>query len=629
MKKVLKRITALVLVLAMAFVFVPSEIAGKAYADVPEMPVNFDKSVGDVWWEAYPEAYCYDLYINDVFYMAFEKWDYDDAGLFSFWADGAINEMVADGDLPSATSYELALFALSEEYDELASWSDVYDFTPTLDNIENLRPEYGTLYWDTYPDASYFYVGINSAGDDEWIYLEGNPNSFELETYMDSYGYETGHYTIRVEAFNEYGYIEAVGVIPNYEYTAPEYGEIKNVKISEAGIMTWDPVEGVGAYYVGVDNQYWDAVAGTTYDLHAMLDSVISNGIVENRGNHTIAIETDNPKKIYRWEGKHKYFYNNVEADTVFRYFGSTRFETSLKVAQAYKDKTGYDKLNSVILAYGYNYADALAGSYLSSVMNGPIILVDGVQSHIDAVQKFIKENLNSDGTVYMLGGSAVVPDKAVAGLSGYNIDRLWGSDRYETNLEILKEGDLRSWWPSDELIVCSGASFADSLSAAATGARILLVKGNSLNQNQMDYLNTIAQERDGLIITVVGGEGAVSKAIFNQLTNYGLVDRVGGMDRYETSRMLAEYYFGPVSSAVLAYGANFPDGLCGGSLAKAMGAPLILTANGRTQQATAYVKNSQHIMYGAILGGPTLISDASAKAIFDVSPNSNVVVVK
>ena len=42
----------------------------------------------------------------------------------------------------------------------------------------------------------------------------------------------------------------------------------------------------------------------------------------------------------------------------------------------------------------------------------------------------------------------------------------------------------------------------------------------------------------------------------------------------------------------------NIPDGLCGGSLAKAM-------------------------------GGPALISDAAAKAIFHVNPNSNVVLVK
>ena len=66
----------------------------------------------------------------------------------------------------------------------------------------------------------------------------------------------------------------------------------------------------------------------------------------------------------------------------------------------------------------------------------------------------------------------------------------------------------------------------------------------------------------------------------------------------------------------MLAYGANFPDGLCGGSLANAMGGPLILTGNGKTDAAVKYAKENG-IEVGAVLGGPTLISDQSVDAIF------------
>jgi hypothetical protein len=46
------------------------------------------------------------------------------------------------------------------------------------------------------------------------------------------------------------------------------------------------------------------------------------------------------------------------------------------------------------------------------------------------------------------------------------------------------------------------------------------------------------------------------------------------------------------------------------------MNGPLILTANNRTQAATAYVYRTD-IKDVKVLGGPALISDASVKLIF------------
>jgi hypothetical protein len=78
----------------------------------------------------------------------------------------------------------------------------------------------------------------------------------------------------------------------------------------------------------------------------------------------------------------------------------------------------------------------------------------------------------------------------------------------------------------------------------------------------------------------------------------------------------VAKKFFLTPESCVLAYGMDFPDGLCGGALAHAMNGPLILTANNRTQAATAYVYRTD-IKDVKVLGGPALISDASVKLIF------------
>ena len=297
----------------------------------------------------------------------------------------------------------------------------------------------------------------------------------------------------------------------------------------------------------------------------------------------------------------------------VKRFYGDTRFETSLKVADEFKRQREIQTFDSVILAYGRNYADALAGSYLSCAADAPILLVDDRQDHIDAVQAYIKENVDPAGTVYLLGGTAVVPEKAVEGLDGYEIKRLWGKDRYETDLAILTEAaQFAGEGSGTEILVCSGLGFADSLSAAAVGKPILLVKG-SLTDGQEAYLSSL---KGDLTFYVIGGTGAVSDAVMKEIGAYGSTERIAGSNRYETSVNVAKKFFEWPSTCVLAYGQDFPDGLCGGSLAYSMGGPLILTADGKTTSAKQYAAGVR-INTAAVLGGPALISDASYKAVF------------
>ena len=305
------------------------------------------------------------------------------------------------------------------------------------------------------------------------------------------------------------------------------------------------------------------------------------------------------------------------EIDTVTRIFGPTRYETAIKAADAYKTQLGLDKFDNVIIACGTNYADALAGSYLSSVKKAPILLVRNTSGEIKLVQDYIKANLKSGGTIYMLGGSAVVPDASVSGLNGYTVKRLWGSDRYATNIAILKEAGITG----DEILVASGTGFADSLSASATGKPILLVK-NVIQPSQKAYVESLK----GRKFYIIGGTGAVNADLETYFKGLGTVTRLGGSTRYETSVNVAKTFFPDPTGAVLAYGQNFPDGLCGGSLANAMGGPLILAANGKEKAAAEYSKAAD-IRGGAVLGGHTLIKDATVRMIFQMGASDKIVV--
>ena len=297
--------------------------------------------------------------------------------------------------------------------------------------------------------------------------------------------------------------------------------------------------------------------------------------------------------------------------EDLYRIAGQTRYDTSFKIAGAMKELLGKEKFDSIIIASGKNFPDALAGSYLASVKSAPILMTNG--NNVATLKEYILNNLKEGGHVYILGGEAAVPDNVyeelVNSVRGI-VKRLSGATRYETCLRILREAGVGN----TDVIVCTGRGFADSLSASATGLPILLV-GKELTDAHRDFLSHL--ENSDLYI--VGGSSAVSEEIEDELNAYGNVFRVAGQTRYETSVAVAETFFNQPTAAVLAYAKNFPDGLCGGPLAYLRTVPLILTATGKEAEAIAYGEN-EGLHYGAVLGGSGLISNKTAKQIIDAN---------
>ena len=193
--------------------------------------------------------------------------------------------------------------------------------------------------------------------------------------------------------------------------------------------------------------------------------------------------------------------------------------------------------------------------------------------------------------------------------LSGYNVKRLAGKDRYATNLAILKEAGVTN----EDIIVATGTHFADSLSASATGRPLLLV-GKTLNKDQKEFLESLSGNK----LYIAGGEAAVNANVEKELKAYGTVKRLAGASRYQTSVLVAETFFKNPTSAVVALGTNFPDGLSGGALAYQLSAPLLLT-NGQVKNYTITSKYSNivGIKDGYVLGGNALVTDEAKKSIF------------
>lgn len=295
----------------------------------------------------------------------------------------------------------------------------------------------------------------------------------------------------------------------------------------------------------------------------------------------------------------------------IVRMAGDTRYETALETADALKQSMGIDAFDYIIVADGNNYPDALAGSYLAKVKKAPLILVDQSGVSEKQIREYIKENLNEDGTVYILGGTDVVTSRFERSLKSINVKRLAGETRYETNLEILEESGVSD----EDFLACTGEGFADSLSASAVGKPILLVDNRGLTKQQKTYLDKAAVDD----VYLIGGADVVSKKVGRELQKYDQDDevtRIAGDNRYKTSIAVAKKFFpDKCDTAVLAYGMKFPDGLAGGPLAISLESPLLLVEDTAYADAKNYAQKAG-IKKLAVLGGTDVIADKTANII-------------
>ena len=298
-----------------------------------------------------------------------------------------------------------------------------------------------------------------------------------------------------------------------------------------------------------------------------------------------------------------------VERFDSYRVFGSNRYKTSLEIAKVFTQWSGLEKAECIILACGSNFADALAGSYLSAVKHAPIIIIN--DANLDLVKKNVKDLLAENGQIYILGGEVAVSatvEKEMKKITK-NVKRLAGSNRYGTNLEILKEAGMDD---ADTILVATGGNFADSLSASATGLPMLLVK-DSLSNEQKAFL----EKNKGKKLVILGGEKAVVPAIEKALAKYGKVERLAGGTRFETSVKIAEKFFEDPWLAMVAYSNDYPDGLCGGPIGVIFGSPLILTRSDNLTAAKDYFKKYD-IHEIIAFGGTTRLTDKDIKKLLN-----------
>lgn len=202
----------------------------------------------------------------------------------------------------------------------------------------------------------------------------------------------------------------------------------------------------------------------------------------------------------------------------------------------------------------------------------------------------------------------AVVPASEVSS----TIDRLYGTDRYETAVEIAQEG----WENKSEYAVLSSGldnNLVDALAAVPLAklknAPLLLTEPDSLNLKTEAELKRLGVRT----IYVVTGKGVLNQKIFEELTEMGIeVISLGGNDRFETAVNIARELGSP-NKIVLTTASTNADALSVASIAAAQRMPILLSDRDNLPDKTAsYLKSIEgNVIKSFVIGGQGVLSES------------------
>ncbi|TDB37988.1 MAG: cell wall-binding repeat-containing protein [Actinobacteria bacterium] len=300
------------------------------------------------------------------------------------------------------------------------------------------------------------------------------------------------------------------------------------------------------------------------------------------------------------------------------RVAGRDRFDTNVGLSQE-----GWETSEYVVVASGRTWPDALVGTVLAAALDAPVLLSE--PSGVPAVVAAEVKRLGATHAIILGGEAALSPaietDLEAAGVAAANIERIAGADRYETSALVAYRVVELSGQPG-WAVVATGENYPDALAASpwagALGAPIMLTRSKSVPAPTKTAIAAV----DPTAVLVLGSERAIPKDVVDQLPPSW---RVGGADRYETARLMAEFasdHDFDFDNVYVTKGTDWPDALGAGALAAKTRGLIMLTPPDRPDNDTLGFFNGHcsSIEQLRFVGGYAAISSDVAYQILQAS---------
>lgn len=169
-------------------------------------------------------------------------------------------------------------------------------------------------------------------------------------------------------------------------------------------------------------------------------------------------------------------------------------------------------------------------------LVNGRVAEIEGNTYRV-TVPLLPGKNLIQADAFDMAGTRARAEITVYMPVAQFDVERIMGGSRYTTATEFSK----RSFESADTVIICSGTSMADALTAGPLGiklnAPILLTRKGDLPKATKQEIERLGAED----FIIIGGDLVVGPEVEAELAELGSVRRLAGGTRYSTSVAVAE----------------------------------------------------------------------------------------
>ncbi len=289
----------------------------------------------------------------------------------------------------------------------------------------------------------------------------------------------------------------------------------------------------------------------------------------------------------------------NVNAETqVKRLAGQGRYETAKAVTSQ------WDKSEYAVLVTGADYPDALSATPLAKKYDAPILLTEKNKLNNNTLSEIKRLGVKK---VFIVGGRGAVGPQVENELKKQNIsiERLGGSGRYETSVEVAKKLEN-----TEEAFIVTGTDFADALTvapiAAKKGAPIILSPSGNVNNAVKKYLEQVSKTY------VIGGTKEINEVVYKQLPS---PERISGANKYERNINVINKFVDNKENVYVATGANYPDALAGSALAAKNNSYILLAEENINNSTLNFIKENRFNTV-TVLGGTGVVSERIANIV-------------
>ena len=324
--------------------------------------------------------------------------------------------------------------------------------------------------------------------------------------------------------------------------------------------------------------------------------------------------------ETYAKENKFKF----VAIFDVSRLAGANRYGTAADISNKM-----YKKSDTVIVATGLTFHDALVAVPLANAYDAPLLLA--TENHItDQTEAGLKRLKAKNVIVVSTNGAIGAKAKAEFKAAKYNMTYIEGKTCFETAAKVAKALQTKTKKAPTAIFFATDSSFADALSAspvaAIKGAPIIYLNNKSIDKATADYLKSVKGKVKNAYI--IGGSGVISDAMMSSvakalgLTVNKTVVRVYGKNRYETCTAVNNKFKSVLTGdgICVAKGLDFPDALAGGVYAAATKQALFLADGKKLQDCQNTYLKSKNAGKITVFGGTGAVPDELVKTIAQAS---------